>query len=408
LSGNPAPGTWHPTPNEMKRSTSAVLLVLVIFFFLVALNFLFFVDTQTAQENEQTGNRSSYRTTPYGTQAFYTLLEETGYPVTRLEKPYNEITDRDDIGTLILITLPEDSSPGKVEFDALNDWLEGGKQIIIIDQTVHLNKELGDIEANTTFAMPKSEVKMLQPTRYTFAVEHLKTGDAASRLRLNSHSAVYHIGDDNGALLADARVKAGHVVFLTDPYIVANNGIKEADNLILALNLLAERPQGKIAFDEFHHGYGSHAAGEGVLAYFRGTPVPWIFWQGVLIAAVAAYTFGRRFARPLPLRRERRTTNLEFVSSMATITRLARATDLAMQNVYWDFRKRLCRYCGLPSNIESAKLATKAARRARLDEQQLARLLTVCDQVSRGRPVSDAELLKLVTRIREIESQIGI
>ena len=392
----------------MKRSTSAVLLVLVIFVFLVALNFLFFVDTQTVEENEQTGNRSSYRTTPYGTQAFYTLLEESGYPVTRLEKPYNEITDRDDIGTLILIALADDSSPGKVEFDALNDWLEQGKQIIIIDQTVHLNKQLGDIEADTTPTMPKSEVKLLQPTRYTFAVERIKTGEAATRIRLNSHSAVYHIGDDTGALLADAKVKEGHVVFLTDPHIVANNGIKEADNVILALNLLADRPQGKIAFDEFHHGYGSRAAGEGVLAYFRGTPVPWIFWQGVLIAALVAYTFGRRFARPLPLRRERRTTNLEFVSSMATITRLARATDLAMQNVYWDFRKRLCRYSGLPSNVDSTQLAAKAARRARLNEPELARLLMLCDQVSRGRAISDAELLKLVTRIREIESQIGI
>jgi hypothetical protein len=392
----------------MKRSTSAALLVLVIFLLLVALNFLFFVDTQTAQENEQSGNRSSYRTTPYGTQAFYTLLEETGYPVTRLEKPYNEITDRDGIGTLILITLPDDSGPGKAEFDALGDWLERGHQLIIIDQSIHLNRELGDIEADTTFAGSKSDVKPLQPTRYTFGVERLKTGEAASRIRLNSHSAIYHIGDDGGALLADARVKDGHVIFLTDPHIVANNGIKEADNLVLALNLLAERPEGKIAFDEFHHGYGSHSASEGVLAYFRGTPVPWIFWQGVLIAALAAYTFGRRFARPLPLRRERRTTNLEFVSSMATITRLARASDLAMQNVYWDFRKRLCRYSGLPSNVESGHLAAKAARRARLNEQELARLLTLCDQVSRGRPVSDSELLKLVTRIREIESQLGI
>src|SRR6185369_14929236 len=194
----------------------------------------------------------------------------------------------------------------------------------------------------TTLAFGKPDVKLLQPTRYTFGVERVKTGEVASRIHLDSHNAVYHIGDDVGALLADTKVKAGRVVFLTDPHIVANNGIKEADNVILALNLLADRPAGKIAFDEFHHGYGSHGgAAEGILAYFHGTPVPWLFWQGVLIAAVAAYTFGRRFARPLPLRRERRTTNLEFVASMAMITRMARATDLAMQNVYRDFRKRL-------------------------------------------------------------------
>ena len=383
-------------------------MVVVIFVLLVALNFLFFVDTRQAEETEQNGNRSSYRATPYGTRAFYTLLEETGYPVMRLEKPYNEITDRDDIGTLVLIALPDTSGPDKEEFDALAEWAGRGKQLLIIDQTVHLNRELGDLEANTSFAVATGEPKPLQPTRYAFGVERVKTGAAATRIRLSGHGAVYHFGDDQGALLADAKVKDGRVIFLTDPHIVANNGIKEADNVILALNLLAERPAGRIAFDEYHHGYGTHAASEGILAYFRGTPVPWLFWQGVLIAAVAVYTFGRRFARPLPLRRERRTTNLEFVSSMATITRLARASDLAMQNVYWDFRKRLCRYSGLPSNAESAQLAASAARRAHIDEAELARLLMVCDQVSRGRPVSDAELLRLVTRIREIEAKLGI
>src|SRR5690242_1441329 len=120
----------------MKRSTSAILLMLVIFLIIVALNLLFFVDTQQAEEDESTGNRSSYRTTPYGTQAYYTLLAESGYPVTRLERPYTAITDADDIGTLILIALPDSGSPSKEEFEALNQWLERGKQLVIIDQTV--------------------------------------------------------------------------------------------------------------------------------------------------------------------------------------------------------------------------------------------------------------------------------
>ena len=32
---------------------------------------------------------------------------------------------------------------------------------------------------------------------------------------------------------------------------------------------------------------------------------------------------------------------------MANITRLAQATDLAMKNIYSEFRKRLCRFAGL-------------------------------------------------------------
>ncbi len=130
--------------------------------------------------------------------------------------------------------------------------------------------------------------------------------------------------------------------------------------------------------------------------------------QAGLIAALVVYSYGRRFGRPIPLRQERRTTNLEFVSSMANITRLAHASDLAMENIYSEFRKRLCRFSGVPAKIENRKLAAAAARRARLDERALARLLSRCEEIARGEKVSEPEVLKLVTRIREIESRFSL
>jgi len=390
----------------MKRNTSAILLTLGIFLVLVVLNFVFFVDTRTVQENEQAADRSSYRTTPYGMHAFYTLLEESGYEVTRLEKPYTEITDRDHIGTLVLISLPDSNNPDEEEFKRLNEWIESGKLLIIIDREIHLDN-LGDASLNTTPATNKVAAHALQPTLYTRNVERIKPSDYATRVQIESRAVTYHIGDDQGALLADAKLKQGRVVTLTDPFIVANNGIKQADNVVLALNLFADRPEGKIAFDEFHHGYGTRVTSGSMLAYFHGTPIPWMLAQAALIVALAVYTYGRRFARPVPLKRERRTTNLEFVSSMANISRLARASDLAMKCIYWEFRKRLCRASSLPAKIENSKLAEAAARRAKLDASELARLLERCEAVARGDETTDAELLKLVTRIREIESQVG-
>jgi hypothetical protein len=66
----------------MRRNAKAILLVAALFFVLVALNFLFFVDTRATEEDELTGDRSSYRSTPYGTLGFYTLLQESSYNVT--------------------------------------------------------------------------------------------------------------------------------------------------------------------------------------------------------------------------------------------------------------------------------------------------------------------------------------
>jgi hypothetical protein len=389
----------------MKRNASAILLIAALFVVIVALNFVFFVDNRATEEDEITGDRSSYRATPYGTMAFYTLLQESGYSVERFEKPFTELKDREP-GTLIIIAPPEIHAPGEDEFEALNKWVEAGGLLIIVDREI--NVRVGDAAINTEPASSKSGVHALQPTHFTRGVQRVELSELATRVRIDSRSATYHIGDDGAAVLADARVGKGRVVLLTDPYVVSNRGISQADNVILALNLLAELPTGKIAFDEYHHGYGATSTGGGLMAYFRGTPVPWMMAQAGLTAALVVYSYGRRFGRPIPLRRERRTTNLEFVSSMANISRLARATDLAMQNIYPEFRNRLCRFSGVPARTENAQLVTAAVRRARLDERDLATLIERCEAVAHGSQVSESELLKLVTRIREIESQLNL
>jgi hypothetical protein len=389
----------------MKRNARATLLIGSLFLVLVALNFVFFIDKRaTGEEDEFSADRSSYRSTAYGTQAFYTLLQESRFNVTRFEKPFTELKDR-EVGTLLVIAPPDTHNPDQEEFEAVNKWVEAGGLLIVIDRDINIS--VGDAAVRTEHADLKSTVHTLQPTPLTRGVERVALSEYATRVKVDSRSATYHIGDDQAAVVADAQVGKGRVVLLTDPYLVANNGISQADNVVLALNLLAERPAGKIAFDEYHHGYGASTTGQGLMSYFRGTPVPWMMWQAGLIAALVVYSRGRRFGRPLPLKRERRTTNLEFVSSMANITRLARATDLAMENIYGEFRKRLCRFGGVPAKIENEKLAFAVARRSKLDERALATLLARCEEVSRGEQVGEPELLTLVTRIREIESRLG-
>ena len=232
----------------------------------------------------------------------------------------------------------------------------------------------------------------------------------ASHLKVDSRSATLQIGDNQGAIVASANAGRGRVILISDPFIVANNGIGEEDNLPFALNILEGRPPGSVAFDEFHHGYGSQGliGSGGFLGYFRGTPVLWMIVQAVLITLLFIYTRGRRFGRPLPLGRERRTTNLEFVSSMATITRLARASGLAMQSIYSEFRRRLCRYSNLPPGIETSKLADAVARRGKMNGPDLSALLSRCEGVVQGDQVTDSEMLDLVTRIRDVESALKL
>ena len=389
----------------MKQSTSGILLVAGLFGLLVLVNFLFFVDAPASEESEENGNRSSYQATPYGTLAYYTLLEESGYKVTRLQIPYTRLKERSDVGALVIISPPSSRNPTEEEMESLIPWIEGGGVVVIIDREIKL--QLKETKIDTHFGVSMAGIRPLQPTVFTHRVQRVQLSPYATSVTVDNPSVVAHLGNDPAVVLADWSLGKGRIVLLTDPFVVANGGISEADNAVLAMNLFAGWSGSTIAFDEYHHGFGASQGG-GLIAYFRGTPAPWMMAQAGLIAAVAVYTFGRRFGRPVPLRRERRTTNLEFVSGMANITRLARARDVAMQNIFLEFRKRLCRYSNMPSRIETPLLAAAVARRAGLNEHQLSRLLMLCEQVMRGRTVSDSELLELVTKIREIESELKL
>ncbi|HKY06015.1 MAG TPA: hypothetical protein VJQ56_14060, partial [Blastocatellia bacterium] len=76
--------------------------------------------------------------------------------------------------------------------------------------------------------------------------------------------------------------------------------------------------------------------------------------------------------------------------------------------IYSEFRKRLCRYSGLPAKVDNDALARATARRARMDEAEVRAVLVSCERVASGEPISDARLLSLVTRVRDIEARLKI
>src|SRR5262249_55352754 len=157
------------------------------------------------------------------------------------------------------------------------------------------------------------------------------------------------------------------------------------------LNIVREiAPDRSVTFDEYHHGYGAKMQG-GMMGYFSGTPINWMFGQFILLTLVMIYTNGRRFARPIPLRQEDRASSLEFVGSMAHLQNLAEATDLAIENIYGRFRKRLCRYAGQPTNISSRQLAEAAGKRGKINPATLHKLLVRCEEVLAGASIKDEE-----------------
>ena len=169
----------------MKRNANAILLIVALFLVVVALNFVFFVDSRGTDEDELTGDRSSYRSTPFGTRAFFTLLDESSYKVARFEKPFTELKDHDP-GTLIVIAPPATHNPDEEEFSALSKWVEAGGFLIIVDREIGVT--VGDATVHTERGSVVSAVHPLQPTLFTRNVERVALSQHAKPVKVDSRA----------------------------------------------------------------------------------------------------------------------------------------------------------------------------------------------------------------------------
>jgi hypothetical protein len=235
--------------------------------------------------------------------------------------------------------------------------------------------------------------------------EELFGGDQEEEEKVATEAPAVHLADERGAFLLDYKRGEGRVVVLSDPFLVANNGVARADNLQLAANVVAGGG-GLIAFDEFHQGRG--AAHNRLTTYFAGTPVLAMLGQAAFVVALFVWARGRRFARPLPAVRPDRRSKLEFVASMAELQQRARAFDLAIENIYSRTRRALARYGGADSAAPRSEIAAAVSARSGIDRARLEELMRECEDATQGAKLTPRRALHLARQLRELERTLGI
>lgn len=357
----------------MKRALSHHLVLIGLLLAIIGINVLLYPGTSGEEEEEWNGDRSIYSPRPYGTRAFFLLLKEMGYPVVAYEESFDHLTAHRDIGGLFVIgtRLPLTAQ----ELEALEEWVQRGGWLIIIDRKIDWTIAEGTIRIRSHPKFRRwRRPRVIQPTAFTRGVERIHLTEYAHAVTVESAPVTEHIGDATGALLVDFAHGRGRIIVLGEPHIVANNGLNQGDNLALALNIVRQIPRSTIAFDEYHHGYGASPTNTrtgpvGVLLnlydYFKGTPVIWIIFQAMLIAASSIYSRGRRFTRPRPLTERRRTRSLEYVAAMGDLARRLNLTSLIVENVRSGFRRRCLRpnataLAGQQNDVEEEFAARRA------------------------------------------------
>jgi hypothetical protein len=445
----------------MRRYFGLILTIVIALAVLIGLNALSSASRDRRPESEADPRRSSYNAGPTGTRAFYQLLEESGYRVARWRESYDLLEQKAAAATLVITgPAPFGQILTAAEAAALHAWIAGGGRALVISRTPRAQfgdpavsikgSSLADLLESDPDRLvdERSDLLIAQPTELTWNVHGLAVSRLAARMKFQPASApaehrtpaaeaspekepggeeagserkaeaeavpgaaltapVIHLGDSDGAVLADFDYGEGRVVFLSDPFVVANHGIGRGSNLTLALNLIRALGgrERQVFFDEYHHGYRGEA--NSLVSYFRGTPVPWLFGQALLLAALIVYSYGKRFARPLPLPQVDRHSPLEFVGSMANLQQVAQARDLALENIYPRFKAQLCRALGVPVRARPEEVvAGLSRRRLKVSEAELRQTLTECERALAGGPLDDHRLVALVASLRRIAAQL--
>jgi len=485
----------------LKQKFTIFIVFAVLAAALVALNAASYTPKQKTPDNEVTPNRSTYNPGSTGTQAFYSLLSETGRKVVRWQEPADGlVTKKNGPKTFVIIgTLRRPFKES--EITGLLRWVSSGGSLVVIDHepadelvTTTGNWKL-KIEPRNLISMagadpsdPKSMtletpaskpgqpsvfaagVNAIQPSRFAGSIKFEQLSpvsppdseappppkteqtpypdeesygeayeptptrapndpwpkhaddhtdlpathatESADDLKgpiVDSHvlfAPVVHLVSNGQSILVDVPFGEGRIAFLSDPYIVSNGGIGLVDNSRLAINLVSGM-DGVIAFDEYHQGFG--ADNNRLIEFFAGTPVIAIFFQSLILIGVVLFSQSRRFARALPDVGPDRLSKLEYVTAMAELHRRTRAYDIAVENIYRDFRRRSSRLLGLDAlTVSRGELAARISERANADRRDVEDLLFKCDEIIIGEPTNKREVVELTTRIRELEYRLGL
>ena len=428
----------------MKQKLFVFGFIVLLVVTLVGLNAASYTQKEKTPDNEITPNRSTFNSGATGMQAYYTLLAETGRSVARWQESPSELLNAKTNKPSVFIV----AGTVRREFDELEvekvlRWVSEGGRLVLIDReppeglavtTSNWKVSVDNPSKFDSYGLDPSDqnqmtaktdaLKPVQPSVFTAGINAVQPSKIAATVNFGP------LGDDDSHhqssktveppseaapttllaatsknLLVEAQFGSGKIIFLSDPYIVSNGGIALADNAQLAVNLASS--SGIVAFDEYHQGFGNDR--NRFLQFFAGTPIVAIFLQAVIIVGFVFYSQSRRFGRPVPEPEPDRLTKLEYVAAMAELQNRTKAFDLAIENIYSEFRRRLARLFGLEVNqTTSRELAVRIAERTDLDRTAVENTLFKCEEIIRGEPTNRRQVVKLADELRNIERSVGI
>lgn len=299
---------------------------------------------------------STYLSGPTGLQGLAETLELLGVPVERrryslfgLQSEGEEgVTTRD----VLLLAGTERASRG--EWEEVAGFVNAGGLVVVAGGAgpdMLLGLEFDSIDTNDQEirygALPDGvAVLPLPPVVFAHVSDAPGSGGSIAALLPSPTrtDTVLALQDGRAVAIRAYAENGGEVLLLSAPALLANEGLKDTDAGVVALDWILARSPDRLVVDEYHLGFGQSGAVFGATwSWLRRTPIGWVILQLAFAGLVALAVGAVRFGPGLHVLSRRRRSPLEHVDALGTALERAGAEHDAVALIVDGLRRRLAK-----------------------------------------------------------------
>jgi len=347
--------------NTERKNRIIVFSALACFSLLMALLTIL----SPAASHDLLNRPSTYYTDKTGAKGLWMILQEFLPSVTQWRKPFAVVAGHQhlspDIDTLIV------ASPGRPlgphETEALMEWIEQGGQLIlaleedwpISDQPLKkqhswLNERRQKALQIKTEDTDPQTIKdgFLKRLELGFEVEQQSQHSLSGWLTVGADLPVYRIksretltwegafepfviGENNEPLVINKPMGLGRILITGHSSMISNEAMMDSDNAVWWTRICHDWGTGRVAFDEYHHGFAERRGFTSLAGDFMHTPWGWFTLHAMLAGGLFMFftqrRLGRIYEKPVTHTRE----TLKLLQARSSMLEQAQPTRLSGQ-----------------------------------------------------------------------------
>lgn len=375
-----------------------ILMIVVALIVVVLVGVAYF----SPDEDIDDQSLSTYSSHSGGAKATFMLLRQLSPHVDRWSLPPADLPKAAD-GVLLIIGQPV-RLPEVQDRTAMNSFLNRGGTILFT----------GNL--SWRFLPESAAIPTIPPQKAWHQFPAMKSGPLTTGVPEITMTSKFHwigfgygkadllYGTKDKPVVVAYHVGKGRIIWLGSQVPLSNVGLKGKGNVEFLANVVKQSGFEKVLWDTY---FTEEVAGP--KSAFNSLPVKVAFAQVMFVFALVLWTHSRRFG---PVRQfagsEGPKAQLEFVRTLASLYRSAKAANVALEISYQRFLFLAKRRLALPPSPTPENVADVLSAALRLPPEEVRRVLIRCEEGRGSHELTSDEAQELMAHLHEYLTKLKV